>query len=314
MISVEVLIPHSNRAEGLRRTLESLRAQSVSCDVCVIDNASTDHTSEVLAGFPEIRHLRLDRNVGFGTAINHGARTSSARLLILLNNDAVADHAMVEEMIAVQANSGAAMVAGCLRSPGGEVETMGVDLDQSLMIYDHSFRADYERVRDRPPAPPLAPCGGLAAFLREPFLASGGFDERIFAYVEDVELGVRMRASGHECVVAPRAFAWHEHSATLGARSAAKNELLSWGRGYLLWKHGARLSVVALARGAALDAAVIAGKALIDRDLGALRGRLRFHRERRLLEPSARAGAPPAGLLKLSLREALGRRLARRRS
>jgi GT2 family glycosyltransferase len=142
----------------------------------------------------------------------------------------------------------------------------------------------------------------------------GGFDETIFIYYEDVDLAIRMQLDGMSCVAAPDAFVRHEHSATVGARSARKNELLGFARGYLLWKYGRNLTLRERARGLLTDAVVYAGKAVIDRNVAALRGR---RRARRVTGDRVRPPADPRfaemPLLRLGLRESLSRRLARRR-
>jgi GT2 family glycosyltransferase len=105
-------------------------------------------------------------------------------------------------------------------------------------------------------------------------MAVGGFDEGFFAYMEDVDLGIRMRMLGMRCVLAADAVAWHEHSATLGSGSAAKNRLLARGRARIARKYGANLAWSARARGFLIEAAVNGGKAIIDRNFGAVRGHL----------------------------------------
>lgn len=311
---LEVLIPHHNRAASLRDALRSLAAQTRVPAICVVDNASTDETREMLAGeFPSVRVVPLDRNLGFGAALNRGVETSAAELVVFLNNDAVAGERFVEALVAAQRESGAEAVAGVLRSPAGWVESAGVELDRALNPYDAGHGMRYEEILASPPRP-LGPSGGAALYVRSAFLAAGGFDERLFAYLEDAELGLRMRLLGMRCELAPQAFAWHHHSATLGARSAAKNELLGYARGYLLWKHGRALSLAERLRGHATDAFVYAGKAVIDRDLGAVRGRLRLRRELRgTPRPEGNPRLRELPLLRLGWRESLGRRLARRR-
>lgn len=313
MGEIEVLIPSWNGAERLAEALGSLRGQTLRPDVCVVDNGSTDHTPEVLAEFAEVRSVRLERNAGFGPALNRGVGGSGARLLIFLNNDAVADRRFVEEVAAVQERTGAEMVAACLRRPDGRIETLGVEVDESLVAYDFLHGEPYGHHDPGAIGDPLAPSGGAGAFLREAFLEAGGFDEAIFAYLEDVDLGLRMRISGMRCAIAYRAFARHEHSGTLGARSEAKNFHLGWSRGYLLWKHGAGLGRRARLRGLVLDGCAYAGKALIDRNLGAFRGRLEARRRYRREErppPDPRLEAVP--LARVGLVEGLRRRLARR--
>ena len=312
----EVVIPTWNGRDRLRRALESLRAQTVAPGICVVDNGSTDGTAEMLdREFPEVRVVSLSSNHGFGRAVNRGAATSNARLLVLLNDDAVADRSLVAELVAVQHETGAEMVAASLLDADRTIESAGVAIDRSLVAYDvlHGARHDPEAqaLRD---ATLLAPSGGAGAYVRDAFLAAGGFDEELFAYLEDVELGIRMREAGMRCVSAPGAFAWHEHSGTLGGGSARKNELLGYGRGYVLWKHGAGLSAVHRLRGMAIDFSVAAGKIAIDRNLGFARGRIRAALElRRRERPPADPRLARVAVIDLGLAAALRVRLSRRR-
>lgn len=310
---IEVLIPHWNRASGLRGALDSLRLQTLPASTCVVDNGSTDETGTMLASdYPEVRVVHLPRNLGFGAALNRGVQTSRARIVVFLNNDAVADARFLERLATRQAETAAEMVAGCLRSPDGRIESLGVEVDSSLNAYDAYYGQPFEDGFSAPA--PLGPTGGAGAYLRDAFESVGGFDETLFAYLEDVDLAIRMRLAGLRCAAAPDAFVWHRHSATLGARSARKNELLGFGRGYLLWKFGGGLSKTQRLTAALGDCVVYAGKAVVDRNLGAVRGRLRA---RRLLRGRPRPAPDPRiaelPLLRLSLREALGRRVARRR-
>ena len=66
-----VYIPNFNGGERLARALESLRAQTVEADVIVVDNGSSDGSDRMVAErFPEVELLRMEENLGFGTALN----------------------------------------------------------------------------------------------------------------------------------------------------------------------------------------------------------------------------------------------------
>ena len=102
---------------------------------------------------------------------------------------------------------------------------------------------------------------------------------------------LRLRRAGAVCRLAAEARGTHRHSATLGSGSERKDYLLGFGRGYVLRKWGVlrprRLPAV-LAR----ELALTAGQAVVDRNLGGARGRLRGLRAARAAEPY-----PPAELL-----------------
>jgi GT2 family glycosyltransferase len=312
MSGVEVVIPSFNGLGRLRTALDALARQTRPHSVCIIDNGSVDGTVEWLARkHPSVRVLALERNLGFGAAVNRGVRSSDVELVVLLNNDAVAEPEFIAELLLARDRAGAGVVAGCLVDRDERIETLGVQVDRSLIAYDYRhgerWRAD---LSEDPHEPVLGPSGGAALFEREIFLAAGGFDERLFAYLEDVELAIRLRQAGVSLALAPKAKAVHEHSGTLGARSSSKNYLLGWGRGYLLAKHGAGLGVSDRLRGYAIDAVTYTGKAVIDRDLGSIRGRLSA-RSRSRATPQ-RAILPDECLLDLSTAAGLRRRLRRR--
>jgi GT2 family glycosyltransferase len=311
--AIEVVVAHRNNVPALTRLLTALRKQTEPCAVCVVDDASTDETPQVIPqAFPEVRYERLDQNVGFSRANNHGIRSSQAQWLILLNNDTVPEPNFVEALRRAWETSGADMVAATLRKPDGSIDSAGIEVDRSLVAFDLLHGRPYEPAAVERLAP-LAPCAGAGAYRRSTLLEVGGFDEAMFAYLEDVELGIRLRMAGARCAVAPDTFAWHEHSAFWGSGSARKNERMGHSRGYVVWKYRRDLRAAERLRGHLIDAVVYSGQVAIDRNAGAVRGRVRGARERaRRRPPPAHAGFDRVPRAPLSVRAALRRRLGRR--
>ena len=311
MSSIEVLIPHHDGCASLARALSSLERQTIEVSVCVADNGSGDGSREMIASdHPSVRVLELGENLGFGAAVNAAATSSEADLICLLNNDAEADERFCAELAAA-AGGGAEAVAGVLRLPDGTIDSAGVQADRSLVAYDHLHGEPYP-----PPAgagDPLGPCGGAAAFDREAFLGLGGFDEGFFAYLEDLDLAIRLRLARMQCVLAPAAFAWHRHAGTLGAGSAGKNRLLGRGRGRLLWKYGAGLGTADRVRGAVVDGVTYAGQLALDRNAAAIRGRIEEHRAHSRENRPANADLDRLPLLDVGAAASLRKRWARGR-
>jgi GT2 family glycosyltransferase len=77
------------------------------------------------------------------------------------------------------------------------------------------------RLESQPPGPEevFSACAAAALYRREAFLAAGGFDERFFCYVEDVDLGFRLRLRGEGCLYVPNAVVQHVGSAVTGRAS-----------------------------------------------------------------------------------------------
>ena len=73
-------------------------------------------------------------------------------------------------------------------------------------------------------------------YRKEMLDAIGGFDEDLFAYADDAELGLRARIAGWRCVYVPGAVARHHRGATLGLKSARRLMLIERNRVLLVAK------------------------------------------------------------------------------
>ena len=316
-MSTTVIVPSWNGARRLQRLLPSLGASS---EVVVVDNGSTDDTAEVLARrFPEVELVRFARNQGFSKAVNRAAAVASSETIVLLNDDCVCEQGFAERFTDVlDPSHGVAMAAGVLleaRDPT-IVDSAGIELDDTLLVFDY-LNGQPVSVLDRAVADPLGPSGAAAAFDRSAFLECGGFDERLFAYWEDVDLVLRLRLAGARCVLVPDARAVHSHSATLGSGSAGKNYLTGFGRGYVLRKWG----VLSGGRGAvavAREAGICAAQLAVDRTPAGIRGRLAGWRAaggvQRRPYPSAAVGQSRRSIAAELRRRAGRRRRLRRRA
>lgn len=304
-----VYIPNFNGSQVIGRALSSLREQSRPLDLVVVDNGSSDGSTALLRDeFPEVTVLELERNIGFGPALNHAVREHRADPLIFLNSDVECEPRFVEALLDAAAE-GVQSVAGVLlqeRAPG-LIDSAGVVADRTLMGFDHLHGEP--RAAAAGAADPLGPTGGAALYDRRAFEAVGGFDERIFLYYEDLDLALRMAAAGARCRLAPEAAALHAYSAGLGAASGAKYERTGWSRGYMLRRYGVMSRPRDAARVVATEGAICAGQLLRDRTVAGLRGRLRGWREGGGAEALE---TDEAGLLEISAREALELRRRRR--
>src|SRR3972149_4488989 len=99
---VSIIIPNWNGAAHLPTCLDSLRRQTFhEFEIIVADNASTDNSRSLLvADYPEVKVIALDRNYGFTGACNAGLRAAKGDIQILLNNDAEADSNWLAEVAA----------------------------------------------------------------------------------------------------------------------------------------------------------------------------------------------------------------------
>jgi GT2 family glycosyltransferase len=275
-LRASVIIPTTTGGDRIGALLDSLEPGKADYEVIVVDNGSRDATGESLQRHPEVEVITSETNLGYGRAVNLAARAAQGDALVLLNDDCVCDPGFVPA-IAAPIGDEVAMSAGILRNRTDEtiIDTAGMQLDPTLLGFDYLNGEPIEAARNAPD--PLGPSAAAAAFGRDAFLESGGFDEAFFAYWEDVDLVLRLRLAGARCALARDATGTHMHSATLGSGSAQKNGLMGFGRGYLLRKwsvlHGSRA-----VRALMLDLTICLGQALLDRNLTGVSGRVRGYR------------------------------------
>jgi GT2 family glycosyltransferase len=269
------------------RLIDSLSGAGDVFETLVVDNGTGSAELErATAELEGASVLRLGENLGYGRAVNRAAREAQGETLVLLNDDSIVDPGYVERIAAaLDPAAGLVMSAGVMRDAGAPelIETAGIEIDRTLLAYDYLTGEPLSVLRGEL-TDPVGPSGAAAAFDRDAFLSVGGFDERLFAYLEDVDLVLRLRREGGRCRLAKDALGTHQHSATLGPGSPRKDYLAGYGRGYLLRKW----SVISPRRlpGILVRELAQAGlQAGIDRNLGPIRGRVNGLRAGRPSEP-----------------------------
>jgi N-acetylglucosaminyl-diphospho-decaprenol L-rhamnosyltransferase len=204
----------------------------------VADNGSDDGTAALVREqFPDATLIQLGQNLGFGRAVNRAVAEGSAEAIVVLNNDVSVESSFLAEIVTPLQDASVGMVSGVLLDPRtGLIDAAGVEIDDSLAGHAYLKDSDLQAL-DRPPEGLLGPCGGAAAYRRSAFEAVGGFDQRMFAYSEDLELALRLRAAGWRCELSGGARGLHLGSATLGARTVAQARHAGHSRGYVMGRY-----------------------------------------------------------------------------
>ena len=87
---VSIVLPTYNRAALLGRAIRSVLKQSYTdFELLVIDDGSTDQSSNVVAGFRDrrIKYISLEHNTGAGAARNVGIRIAKGKFLAFQDSD-----------------------------------------------------------------------------------------------------------------------------------------------------------------------------------------------------------------------------------
>ncbi len=212
MPAASILIVNYNAGPHLARCVAALLAQdNADFEVFLLDNGSADRSFELAraaAGEDARFHFEAaGANLGFAAGNNRLAARASADWLAFLNPDAFPAPDWLSCMLAAAATHPEVALFGSLQLDAGDAARLDGAGDRYLFA-GLPWRGGY----GWPSATALAegavfsPCAAAALVRRDAFQAVGGFDERFFCYVEDVDLGFRLRLAGQQArqIVAAR--------------------------------------------------------------------------------------------------------------
>lgn len=204
---VSLVIPVFNQLPLTRRCIESLRPTTVSFDLVVVDNGSTDGTREFFQSFPYAHRLTYHRNaenLGLIKALNQGWRLAHGEFVCFLHNDTeMREPRWLERLVQALDSDPSVGLAGLYGAK--RIRRDGRYAGRTIV---HCL-ADGPTLRV--PVAEVAVVDGACLFLRRDFLeALGGFDEGYgFFHGYDKDLSFAVREAGRRCVVVNAPFVHH---------------------------------------------------------------------------------------------------------
>ncbi len=241
---ITVVIPNYNGERYLADCLDSLareqgREDTPAFRVLVVDNGSIDGSPKLLRGRPEVDTVLLPENTGFCHAVNVGILRSQTPYVILLNNDTKVKSGFMKSLYdAIERDPRLFSVsARMLMWDRPELVDGAGDLYCVLGWAFARGKGRPARFYDRP-ARVFSACGGAAIYRRRVFDEIGLFDERHFAYLEDLDIGYRARIYGYRNAYEPAAEVLHFGSASTGSQyNELKTTLASANNVYVIGKN-----------------------------------------------------------------------------
>jgi len=220
---VSVIIVNWNGGHFLERCLSALMGQTVKPhQILLLDNASSDGSVEIARRFPSVQLLAQDSNTGFarGNNLAIAAISNESDWIALLNPDAFPEPQWLEMLLAaVQSRPefdvfGSKLVSA---SDPAVLDGKGDAYHMSGLPWRKAHGIPVS-AQDENECEIFSPCAAAALYRRSAFEKVGGFDEDFFCYVEDVDLGFRMRLVGYCCLYVPQSVALHVGSGTTGGK------------------------------------------------------------------------------------------------
>jgi len=187
-------------------------------EIILVDNASSDTSLDIARSFSSVKLLAQNENLGFARGNNLAIEAANveSEWIALLNPDAFPNPDWLERLLAAaDSNPGVSAFASlqlCDDSP--EVIDGAGD---SYHVSGRVWRDRHKMVllsTDLVDNAVFSPCAAAALYKRQAVLDVSGFDEDFFCYVEDVDLGFRLRLAGHQAMYVHDAVVRHVGSAS----------------------------------------------------------------------------------------------------
>ncbi|SNT30445.1 glycosyltransferase [Rhodococcoides kyotonense] len=208
-----VVVCFESDPDLLRACTDSVQASYRECgiegSILLVDNASSTPVEDTIDA-SNMRVLRMERNVGFGRAVNHGVANSTADSILMLNPDAALAPDGLARFLDAADHHRRSLVGGWLHRDG-RVQSdayMQWNFSISRTRRREQFASELAGVEEDVVVVEKV-CGGALFADRKLLEELGPFDSRFFLYGEDADLSRRASAQGIELLVARRAEIQH---------------------------------------------------------------------------------------------------------
>jgi hypothetical protein len=202
---VTAVVVNYEGGELLLECLASLAEQKSLLETIVVDNGSRDGSAaSAKAAYPSIKLISPARNVGFAGGANLGAREARTDLILFLNPDVALGRSCLDALTRPFADPDVGVVGPPLEIRASAVTEYGATID---------FLGSPRGLGER--KPPLYVAGCALMTRSALFRDLGGFDERFFMFVEDVDYCWRVLLRGYDVRVPDMPAVRHEGGASI---------------------------------------------------------------------------------------------------
>lgn len=224
---VSIIIPVFNNWVYTYNCLKSIKENTPEglYEIIIVDDASTDHTQDMLQKVDGVTVIKNEENKGFIDSCNRGADVARGEFILFLNNDVLVLNNWLEPLIKTMENNMDAGIVGSKQIlPDGRLLEAGIVVfrDGSSRQYGFGYNpkdAEFNYLRE------VDAVSGASLMIRKSLWKRlGGFDKRYnFAYYEDMDLCFAVRKLGYKVIYQPHSEVIH-FSGVTGVKATKTRE------------------------------------------------------------------------------------------
>lgn len=236
---VSVIIPALHRPDLTRQCLQCLSNQTIpdSCyETIIVENEAASGMTIAEPLPRNTRVIELSENHGTTGSINRACEESKSKYVLVLNNDVELHPAFLTSLVTVlERDDTYAFATGKLLKARDKNRLDGAG--DAVLAGGGTYRlghndletGQYDYARNV-----IAGCGAATLVRRSVLDEVEGLDEDFFAYLDDIDLGIRIHLCGYRGIYVPTALGFHLGSATLGG-NALHPKIVEWVTRNQIW-------------------------------------------------------------------------------
>ncbi|MCA0429375.1 MAG: glycosyltransferase family 2 protein [Bacteroidetes bacterium] len=232
--NIAVVILNYNGSHFLKKYLPNIIVNSTQATIYVVDNGSTDDSINYLNTIDNIKIIKINKNLGYTGGYNFALKQLNETYFVLLNSDIeVTPNWLIEPINLLNNNEEIAVCQPKLLdlnnktkfeyagAAGGFIDKYGYPFCKGRLF--ETLEEDKEQYNN---TEEIFWASGACLFIKsEIFKKTGGFDEKYFAHMEEIDLCWRIKNMGYKIFYEPKSIVYHLGGGTLNKANPKKTFL-----------------------------------------------------------------------------------------
>lgn len=236
---VSIIILNFNAGKLLLNCIESLTKLAYqNIELIIVDNVSTDNSqNQCKEKFPQVKLIQNEKNSGYCGGNNVGIKNANGEFIIILNPDTIVESNLIDELLDAYNIHGEGLYQPKILSL--ENKSILQSTGNMIHVFGFGFARDKgnQENNEIKETTKIGYAAGTCLFaLKETFLKLKLFDEFLFLYHDDLDIGWRASQKEINSYIVPQTTIYHAESYSL-KWSKKKFFWLERNRRYCLMTH-----------------------------------------------------------------------------